>query len=463
MLDAAKTTANRLRGGLWAAPALGAALMLALAVYAAPAAHAGDPPGDCWGGALSAHPTQCHALEEVQRDGLIEVSGIYRGGTSLYLYFTHADELTYDDLHGALEAKAIKYADTHPVRTYGRYYQPWCAPYDSESVEYRNCHIRKSFDDDYIMLWEGDYVQIRLRSGGIEARKSEGGWASWTQLWPKVEGASGQTGGAVGSVKSFDVSGVDFDNIPEIDCDSRVMSYAYSCPGSHETPGVVTVGSSATEEKSYLEFKVTSGTEAEAVAALKKWLLRRGRSEDYLARWTFIPVKYGFEDYWRWYVLLDRFAKSSGNTIGLRSVLVGVNGMNFADAMHTEAGPGAPIVPADARTTMILWAYDKDVAAAALPTLLPQLGIPLDAVGMVATSVDRVPEPAEPTPGEPEPYFDVPVARNLVSAVPDVISRHGSGATIAAIALAGGLTALVVLGAAWYFGLPFRRQRRGER
>ena len=44
---------------------------------------------------------------------------------------------------------------------------------------------------------------------------------------------------------------------------------------------------------------------------------------------------------------------------------------------------------------MTSWALDPQVAAAALPQLLPKLGIPLDAVGVVAHA-ERFVEPVVP-------------------------------------------------------------------
>ena len=39
----------------------------------------------------------------------------------------------------------------------------------------------------------------------------------------------------------------------------------------------------------------------------------------------FIPVKYDFRELWRWATILDRFALSEGNTIGIAKALIGTN------------------------------------------------------------------------------------------------------------------------------------------
>ena len=47
------------------------------------------PPGDCWGGALSDDPLHCYALEEAQRDGIIEVEGVYDASGELHIFFNY--------------------------------------------------------------------------------------------------------------------------------------------------------------------------------------------------------------------------------------------------------------------------------------------------------------------------------------------------------------------------------------
>ena len=47
------------------------------------------PPGNCWGGALSESPVHCFALEQAQRDGIIEVEGIYRAEYVINVFFNY--------------------------------------------------------------------------------------------------------------------------------------------------------------------------------------------------------------------------------------------------------------------------------------------------------------------------------------------------------------------------------------
>ena len=47
------------------------------------------PPGNCWGGVLSDSPVHCFALEQAQRDGIIEVEGIYRAESVVNVFFSY--------------------------------------------------------------------------------------------------------------------------------------------------------------------------------------------------------------------------------------------------------------------------------------------------------------------------------------------------------------------------------------
>ena len=59
----------------------------ALTVSWNPVAHAEGPPGDCCSEVLSTDPLHCYVLEEAQRDGVIEVEGIYEAEDVLYIFF----------------------------------------------------------------------------------------------------------------------------------------------------------------------------------------------------------------------------------------------------------------------------------------------------------------------------------------------------------------------------------------
>ena len=107
-----------------------------------------------------------------------------------------------------------------------------------------------------------------------------------------------------------------------------------------------------------------------------------------------IPVKYDFGELWRWSVVLERFALSAGNTVGITGAEVVINGtghgfneeprvwLNGVEPLRRDS-TGSDWDPSTARTILMVWAVDPPLAAEALPDLLPELGIPADAVGVV--------------------------------------------------------------------------------
>ena len=65
-----------LRWTVWAAILAVAAFGLLTLVYSPSAAHADEPPDDCWGGALSADPLHSYVIDQAHREGVIEVEGV---------------------------------------------------------------------------------------------------------------------------------------------------------------------------------------------------------------------------------------------------------------------------------------------------------------------------------------------------------------------------------------------------
>ena len=108
-----------------------------------------------------------------------------------------------------------------------------------------------------------------------------------------------------------------------------------------------------------------------------------------------IPVKYDYRELWRWSTILNRFALSAGNTLNITRAYIGTNEPRQRSVVVTSQGQqhyitsvsddyGRTIPTADIREVIVLVVYgDYQRAANELPVLLPQLGIPVDAVGMV--------------------------------------------------------------------------------
>ena len=377
--------------------ALVVALMsqLALTVHAQ---DAGPPPGDCWNGALSGDPLHCYILEEAQRAGQIEVDAVYLapGGGPLYI-FLRQDEPIGEQVSSFFKEKAYEYLSSAEGK---RRYDAWeCEGHMGDQ--------RKSCLDGILWMtrWQGFghprsralppsnvYESITLYVGGAESRKTELGWASWRQVWPAVAGT-------VDGAEGLDVSDVDVTNFPEPDCDEEFpwMSSPNngSCHAWQYDPDVGIAGRHRHGDKFYVQLKVSDPedeTEIEASEAkLHPSYIRPGQEL------VIIPVKYDFGELWRWSVLLNRFAVSAGNTVGITAGRVVLN------VPEMFAGPGRkPVVwlndevePArlnDSRSALDwatvrevvqVWAFDPDLAASALPELLPKLGIPLDAVAFV--------------------------------------------------------------------------------
>ena len=120
--------------------------------------------------------------------------------------------------------------------------------------------------------------------------------------------------------------------------------------------------------------------------------------------WTVIPVKYDYQELWRWANLIDRFAYTSGNTIGIISSSVTHNVHRWPPT--TELLFVLPSLPEadtrnreDHRATITVGTLHLQETVAALPKLLDQLGIPADAVGMVGRDDHTPAGPVRLLPG----------------------------------------------------------------
>ena len=200
-----KERAYPLGGMKWLAGSI--ALFLMALVFTG-TTHADAPPGRCWGGILSESPLHCHVLEEAERDGIIEVDAMYRAGTELFVYLDQTEPVG-DDVYQYMQRKAQA-----RVRAVGG---------DDCVLEERGCsggifwfNPIKGYILPYLDI-ETDYVDIELKHGRAEARRSEPGWAAFQQVWPSVAAGAGGASGATGS-SGFDVSGVDTTNFPTLEC-----------------------------------------------------------------------------------------------------------------------------------------------------------------------------------------------------------------------------------------------------
>ena len=359
--------------------ALSAALCFCgLGLFAAPILHAGDPPGDCWRGVLSDTPLQCYALEAAQRDGLIDVEAVYAAGEVLYFQLSQEDPLG-DTLGQFLIDKGRQYAGGHSGTE-------WCPHHGKLGTE--GC-IEFTFTSSDIYLGSGPYRSVTLRHGGEDSRRDQGGWASWRQLWPqRMSSAQRRTSGG----GPFDVSEVDLANFPELHCHTHATM---GCDRAESYPGLGIAGWRHDFHHTYIQLKAEPGQEAEAEAALRDALIRKfGPGGDGGDRIVIIPVKYSYEELWRWSEVLNRFARSPGNTIGIAGAHVSTNSPGHDDdAIYPleslQPAPSSHDLPTGVsrqsflRETIRVSAWDMKLVADALPHLLSQLKIPLDAVGVI--------------------------------------------------------------------------------
>ncbi len=124
-----------------------------------------------------------------------------------------------------------------------------------------------------------------------------------------------------------DVSRVDLTNIPDVDCSSPNAN-SEPCDQSQEFAGFGIAGWHAVGPHNplFIQVKATPDTVADAEAALRAEFIRRyGEGGDGGDSTIFIPVKYDYGELWKWSVILNRFATSAANTIGIRTARVGLN------------------------------------------------------------------------------------------------------------------------------------------
>ena len=108
------------------------------------------------------------------------------------------------------------------------------------------------------------------------------------------------------------------------------------------------------------------------------------RVKDVPYEWEIVIVKYDYGQLWRWAETLNRLRESAGNTLGITGAQVSKNVGGEETVWPSDTLSRAPgTEESKFRETVRLYAYDPQRVAKALPTLLAQLGIPQDAVGMI--------------------------------------------------------------------------------
>ena len=287
--------------------------------------------GDCFGGVFSSlDALHCYALDRAESEGIIDIEKIYDDSGSLHLSLRQEGPVG-GDLYQFLRDRATEFVDRWP-HLVPQHPNLYCEEFGS-LMPYRECLLHSG---GYLPR-SMQYERILLHTGGEPARRKISGWATWRQAWPEVEGSRANIGRDADA--RFDVSDVDVVNIPEPDClDWRMLSAG--CGLSKHFPNVGFAGRSGGRGTVYYQIKNPPTDEAE-IAALKDKLIpcntlepctyinalgnASSANRTRVTPQEFIPVKYDFRELWRWATILDRFALSEGNTIGIVKALIGTN------------------------------------------------------------------------------------------------------------------------------------------
>ena len=356
--------------------------------------------GDCFGGVFSSlDALHCYALDRAESEGIIDIEKLYDDSGSLHLSLRQEGPVG-DDVYQFLRDRATEFVDRWP-HLVPQHPNLYCEEFGF-LMPYRECLLHSG---GYLPR-SMQYERILFHTGGDAARRKISGWATWRQVWPEVEGSRANVGRDADA--RFDVSDVDVVNIPEPDClDWRMLSAG--CGLSKNFPNVGFAGRHGPGNTGYYQVKNPPTDEAE-ILALKKRLdpchgvigqcmytdengVTHIQTRKRLFGIEFITVKYDFRELWRWATILDRFALSEGNTIGIVKAVIGTNigGYPRGTLWPVEGFTQAPYdgygsLPRTVRETVLVWSRDPQRTADALPVLLPQLGIPVDAVGVVGYS-----------------------------------------------------------------------------
>ena len=390
-----------------------AALAMALAVYAqAPSVQAQEPkpdsvpppPGDCWNGALNGDPIHCHFLEEAQTAGKIDISAVYEapGGGPLYIFLEQTGHVS-DETGAFFKTEAYEYLESEEGEKLCPSYVQSGPSGFVDSAEPCKTRFRSILDRTWWGMFEIQHVEhnaiphsrvyekIYIYPGGAEARSSSVGWASWRQVWPTAETKFAHESA---SSTTFDVSDVDLTNIPDPDCEEefeyRVNISSCLLWSSAAETGAAGRYTHSSSDTIYVQLTSPIPDDEAELEALKQ-LVAPGY-EKYSPpphigsryKVELIPVEYDFGQLWKWSQILDRFALSAGNTVGITGGHIGPNIKAYGTALVWMNG----VEPAGedhskSRQILIVSAYDPHLAAPALPGLLPQLGIPADVLGLV--------------------------------------------------------------------------------
>ena len=338
---------------------------------------------DCFNGALAGDPVHCTVIQNAQNQGAITVEAIYSAGNGRLLYiYVAEDQSDADRVFEDLAARAVD-----RIKEFGM--ESHCSTLFAPGI----CQPG-TFPDKLgftLMPRSVRYQDVRLRFGGADARRSQVGWAAFALEWPKAPDGEAPTDAQIPS--EFDVSDVDTENIPAIDCSDTDDFHTLACQMRDIFPDLE-IARWKDGSEIYVEVKASPGEEERAVADARAAIAEFFQFDQDQAQLVIVtPARHSYDDLWRYHVILDRFARSAGNSIGiLRSRISDTAVSASATARIAFPVPGIERVVRDeigvfdqsrVQATLWLWTADFDATLASLDRLLPQLGIPTDAVGVV--------------------------------------------------------------------------------
>ena len=416
-----QTAGGKVRG--WLVLAIAIPLGLALMFLILPGALAEDPTpepttvptepplGDCYGGVLSHAPLHCYALEQAEAAGVIDVDSIYLAGARLYVFVggVVGEEVSAIALEvgNPTVGRAVYEGIEEEMKEYATLWPAWVDidksiwPFLCDAAEDSDaeCLLKKlPVGVDAILDDIESYDSLYLRAGTGEDRIKVRGGAGWTLLWSAIQQDEAQRDERA---DSFEVSDVDTTNFPEINC-SRVSAKESSCNywarnverGIHGVVGVYRQGD-VLYVQLWRDPDDLTTFESEEATTLEAWEVTTSSPDwDGASTLEIIPVRYSYPKLWQWGVILDRFAKSQGNTIGIVSAGIYTNvapgPANTAVGLYRDTDPLGDWSEGRgtddyslARITIAISTLDAYAVRDAIPVLLPQLGIPVDAVGII--------------------------------------------------------------------------------
>ena len=368
--------------------------------------------GNCFAGALSQDPIHCQVLTSAHDEGVLDIKAMYEGASVLYIFINNPVS-EWGAIEDYIFKKSKQAVAQNPVPYCYEDGSDWCNGGTLELL-----FVTGGPQHGTLLPGSGQYADLRMIPGGEEALTEQPGWASFELLWPRrdaildsIQGAARDDSSSSGG--RFDLSDVDLVVSGEPDCNARVAGGGYhsGCSLSHFYPALGIAGQWRTGpypgNTDFFQVKAEPGRERERIEAVKAAFARHRPDIEPGVNWPkreFIPVKYSYLELWRWAVLLDRFAQSRSNDIGVKHARVWANTGTGSHQSHYL--PAAGLAPAKdrhitenlakVRTTIEIWSFDPQKTIRALPQLLSQLGIPEDAVGVVVDGNEIPRGPAVP-------------------------------------------------------------------